>query len=207
MSNPLKLQEFAKLTGEDYLQNKKSSLHIWGLIRVIHFYYKYSLASYEMYKEQSTDYWKASNESGSLHNKIIASVFGVYTNGNVCLKVTRNINDYIRNYSKKKSQIYKELTRITESRNKWVKEFTERRNTIVIHPVNDNEKDSFPQKHVQLTGIAEKNGKGSFRFIVSSLITNHTEKEYTISIEDEINNLHDYLEELAPIYNMFFMKE
>lgn len=186
----LKLEKFDKLL-ICYLDKETTeiSYSIAELIEIICDYYKYTLASFELTSIALIDFVDKKNS----RNKMIATAFGIYTNGNVCLQITKKLNDYMKDFSQDIS-FKKRLNKITESKetSAWADEFRTKRNLITVHPVqNKNSKgncECFPDRRAKL-GIY---GTSGFNFEISSLLTWHIHKEYKIKPLKEMEKLKDY---------------
>jgi hypothetical protein len=212
-SNSLAIENFTKLL-RDYCEKTEQSLYISSLIQAVVEYYYYALASYNLFQESQKDFEEyAFNRKLSqaeiernneiIRNKMIATAFGVYTSGRVCLDVCSNLSDFVEEFTRDKA-LREKLEKFRKANKEFALDFIDKRNIVVIHPTQKQNKkcNCFPNKKVELSGY----GTGGLSFDVVSLITGDISKEYEIIPYQDLVKLQRYLKELASIYEEFFVK-
>jgi hypothetical protein len=154
------------------------------LLRITKIIENFDLAksAYEIFKEYRNMWVKDMKEEYEL--KSIAALQCLYLCGRVCLYITEGINKQIKT---------QEINPIRTNYKEWVKKFIDFRNDFGSHSLNEKNK---YYSEIAMFGNLVPNLKVENHYIDSLKIA----KSYEVNPTEDINNLFNYLEELADIY-------
>jgi hypothetical protein len=186
----MQLTELVKLLTELKKNTNEVTDQIVKIEKIIE-YFNLASASSEIYQEYLTKWIKHIRDDNreEFEFKAISGIFSLYVAGRVCLFITRNINEGIKN---------DELKKLNSDNKEWVKKFVDFRNNFPAHPL---ENESY---YSELVGFG--NCIPNLTVDVYKIKQNELFKSFEINPQEDIQKLHDYLEKLANIYEKYWVE-